>query len=225
MTQDEQRGRNRRPLVVLLAALLVLAGAIAVGVGVHSQQSPPQPTAATSASAAAPAAPASPAAPAAKTLVLAAATPTTLSIPSIGVTSDLIQLGLNPDHTAQVPPQTPKGEAGWLRVSPAPGQLGPAVILGHVDSKKYGPGVFFRLGALKPGATITVARSDGTVAVFTLDRVVSYPKDHFPTLDVYGNTDHAALRLITCGGRFNLSEHSYESNIVAYASLVLSHRA
>ena len=70
-----------------------------------------------------------------------------------------------------------------------------------------------------------MTRADHTVAVFRVDRVVSYPKDHFPTLEVYGNTDHAALRLITCGGKFDFSTHSYESNIVAYASLVSSHPA
>ena len=65
--------------------------------------------------------------------------------------------------------------------------------------------MFFRLGALRPGDTVDVTRADHTVAVFRVDRVVSYPKDHFPTLEVYGNTDHAALRLITCGGKFDFS--------------------
>jgi hypothetical protein len=223
MTQDEQRGRARHRLVLATAALLVLAGAIVVGVGLHGQRHAPQPPAVAPSPVAARTPSTTPSAPATRGPVLGAATPTTLSIPSIGVTSTLLQLGLNADHTTQVPPQRRNGQAGWLRASPAPGQLGPAIILGHVDSAQYGPGVFFKLGALRPGATITIGRADHTVAVFRLDRLVSYPKDHFPTLDVYGNTDHAALRLITCGGKFNLSRHSYESNVVAYASLVSSH--
>ena len=136
-----------------------------------------------------------------------------------------MQLGLNADRTVQVPPLGRDSRAGWYRYSPMPGQLGPAVLLGHVDSAQYGPGVFFKLGALRPGDTVNVTRADHTIAVFRVDRVVSYSKDHFPTLEVYGNTDHAALRLITCGGRFNLSSHGYESNIVAYASLVATHLA
>ena len=99
------------------------------------------------------------------------------------------------------------------------------MILGHVDSAEYGAGVFFRLGALRPGDLLSVSRADHTAAVFRIDRVLSYPKDHFPTFEVYGNTDHAALRLITCGGKFDFSTHNYESNIVAYASLVSSHPA
>jgi sortase (surface protein transpeptidase) len=135
----------------------------------------------------------------------------------------LLQLGLNPDRTVQVPPLSADSRAGWYRYSPTPGQLGPSVLLGHVDSAEYGPGVFFKLGALRPGDSVAVDRADHSEAVFRVDRVVSYPKDHFPTLEVYGNTDHAALRLITCGGKFDLSTHNYESNIVAYASLISSH--
>ena len=157
--------------------------------------------------------------------VLARSEPLRLSVPAIGVSSDLLQLGLNADHTVEVPPLGRDSRAGWYKYSPTPGQLGPAVILGHVDSAEYGPGVFFNLGALRPGDTVMVTRADHTVAVFRVDRVVSYPKDQFPTLQVYGNTDHAALRLITCGGKFDFSTRSYESNIVAYASLIASHPA
>ncbi len=136
-----------------------------------------------------------------------------------------MQLGINADRTVEVPPLSKDSRAGWYRFSPTPGQLGPSVILGHVDSKEFGPGVFFELGALKPGETLTVDRADHTAAVFRVDRVVSYPKNRFPTLEVYGNTDHAGLRLITCGGQFDFAAGSYESNIVAYASLVSSHPA
>ena len=93
------------------------------------------------------------------------------------MTSDLLQLGLNPDHTVQVPPLGRDSKAGWYQYSPTPGQLGPAVILGHVDSAEYGAGVFFKLGALRPGDTVDVTRADHTAAVFRVDRVVSYPKN------------------------------------------------
>ncbi len=156
--------------------------------------------------------------------VLPPSSPVSLSIPALGVTSSLLQLGLNPDGSVQVPDlNDPDSKAGWYRNSPAPGSPGPAIILGHIDSRKYGPGVFYRLGDLRPGDTIDVARADGTVAVFRVDGVLLYPKDQFPTLAVYGNIDHAGLRLITCGGTFDPSKRSYESNIVAYATLVSSH--
>lgn len=157
-------------------------------------------------------------------LVLARSIPRSIAIPSIGVQSSLLQLGLNPNRSIQVPPLDEKiSHAGWYKYSPTPGQLGPAVILGHVDSAKYGAAIFFKLGALQPGATVDVTLADGKTAVFTVDRVVSYPKSSFPTDAVYGGIDHAGLRLITCGGTFDPAAGSYESNIVAYASLASSH--
>jgi sortase (surface protein transpeptidase) len=155
--------------------------------------------------------------------LLPASAPTRIEIPSIGVSSDLLQLGLNADKTVQVPPLSRDSKAGWYRDSPTPGQLGPSLILGHVDSAEYGAGVFFELGALKPGQTVTVTRADRTAAVFRIDRVAAFPKNHFPTLEVYGDTENAQLRLITCGGKFDFSARSYESNIVVFASLVSSH--
>jgi sortase (surface protein transpeptidase) len=143
-----------------------------------------------------------------------------LTIPSIGVTSDLLRLGLNDDGTVEVPPLGADDRAGWYERGPAPGAIGPAVLLGHVDSAEFGPGVFFDLGALRPGDEVTVGREDGTVAVFAVDRVERHPKDDFPTIEVYGNTDDAQLRLITCGGDFDAGARSYEDNVIAFATLV-----
>ena len=159
-------------------------------------------------------------------LVLAASAPSAIKIPSIGVQSTLLQLGLNPDKSIEVPPlDDPDSKAGWYKYSPTPGQIGPTVILGHVDSAKYGPGIFFKLGALQPGATVEVTLTDRIVAVFTVDKVVAYPKSKFPSTAVYGNIDHPGLRLITCGGSFDPTAGSYESNIVAYATLTARHPA
>lgn len=151
--------------------------------------------------------------------------PVELDVPSIGVHSSLLQLGANPDQTIQVPPLEKDSKAGWFTYSPSPGQLGPAVLLGHVDSAQWGPGVFYRLGTLKPGQTVDVTRADRTVATFVVSHVESYPKDAFPSLQVYGNTTDAELRLITCGGVFDRSTRNYENNIVAYARLVSTRSA
>jgi sortase (surface protein transpeptidase) len=159
-------------------------------------------------------------------LLLPASMPTKLSIPSIGVSSDLLKLGLNPDGTVQVQSlDDPDSKAGWFDQSPEPGTIGPSVLLGHVDSKKYGPGVFYQLGALAKGAEVDVTRADGTVAVFRVDSVESYAKDAFPTATVYHDLTYAGLRLITCGGTFDPAKGSYESNIVAFATLVSVHRS
>ncbi len=151
--------------------------------------------------------------------------PVSLSIPTLDVQSPVIQLGRNPDGSIEVPDlNDPDSKAGWYRNSSAPGTAGPSVIVGHVDSSEYGPGVFYRLGDLRPTDTIEVTRADGIVAAFRVDAVRSYRKDSFPTLSVYGNIDHAGLRLITCGGGFDASAGSYDSNLVAYATLISAHR-
>ncbi len=188
---------------------------------VTSQSAPPATSPAAASQRVAPAKPAVPPKPATRGPLLPSSPPVSMAVPAIGVTSALIDLGLNPDNTVQVPSlDDPDSKAGWYQYSPTPGSLGPAIILGHIDSKKYGPGVFFNLGKLKPGDTVDVTRKDGKVAVFRIDGVRSYPKNNFPTLEVYGNLDHAGLRLITCGGVFDPNKGSYESNIVAFASLV-----
>lgn len=145
--------------------------------------------------------------------------PALLRVPSAGIQSNVLSVGLNSDHTIEVP--TTAAQAAWYRLGPTPGALGPAVILGHVDST-HGPGVFYKLGALRPGQTIEVTRADLSVAHFRIDAVNSYPKDQFPTQAVYGPINYAGLRLITCGGKFNNTTHHYESNTVVFASLIRS---
>ncbi|MYS22886.1 Sortase family protein [Streptomyces sp. DvalAA-14] len=147
---------------------------------------------------------------------LPASRPTALDIPAIGVHSSLLDLGLNKDGSLEVPGKPL--QAGWFHDSPTPGQTGPAVILGHVDSYATGPAVFYRLGAMKPHQQIRVTRADRTTAVFTVDAVRSYPKKTFPTLDVYGNTPDPELRLITCSD-WNSRTHSYQGNTIVYAHL------
>jgi sortase (surface protein transpeptidase) len=151
--------------------------------------------------------------------VLPAAQPTRVEVPAIGVDSDLLTLGQNPDGSVEVPPLARVSQAGWYRGSPTPGELGPAVLLGHVDSAEFGPGVFFRLGDLRPGDEVTVDRADGTAATFRVDRVEEHPKDDFPTEQIYGDIDHAGLRLITCGGAFDPVRRGYVDNLVVSARL------
>lgn len=223
-----------RAILGAFAVLLVALGIILLSVGLRAQQHAPQPPASAAGTYAANA-PASNtpstssgsvvAGDTSKGLILPRSIPIELSIPAIGVRSSLLKLGINSDHTVQVPPLDDVWKAGWYRYSPSPGQLGPAILLGHIDSAQSGPGVFFKLGALRKGNTVSVRRADNIVAVFRVDAVAEYPKNRFPTLKVYGNTDNAALRLITCGGKFDFSARSYEDNIVAYASLVSSHKA
>jgi hypothetical protein len=151
--------------------------------------------------------------------ILPGSPPVRLDIDSIGVhTSTFVDLGRGRDGSIEVPRNF--AAAGFYTLGPTPGQFGPAVIAGHVDSHE-GPAVFYRLGALKAGATVSVGRRDGTTARFVVDRVAAYPKAQFPTTEVYGNTtSRAELRLITCGGSFDDRSGHYVDNVVAFAHLV-----
>ena len=147
---------------------------------------------------------------------LPASTPSRVQIPALGVTSRIMQLGLERDGSMEVPPGA--YPVGWYDGSPTPGQLGPAVLAGHVDWEGK-PGAFYGLRELRPGDTVVVDRADGTVATFRVDRVEEHAKDDFPTEEVYGDIDHAGLRLITCGGAFDEDTGDYLDNIIVFASL------
>jgi sortase (surface protein transpeptidase) len=226
----------RRPSArtwIALAVGLALVAAVALVVVVTGQQRAPQPPRASADATSSPATTSSTAPPAPTTdapgtpsaEASAVAAPVSVRIPAIDVTSELMDLDLNDDGTVEVPPLEADDRAGWYQRGPAPGATGPAVILGHVDSAEYGPGIFFDLGALQPGDEVEVARADGTVAVFAIDRVERHPKDDFPTITVYGNTPDAQLRLITCGGDFDSGARSYEDNVIAFATMTGSRPA
>ncbi len=136
-----------------------------------------------------------------------------LTIPSIGVDTTLVGLGLAVDGSLAVP--AGGFPAGWYTGGPTPGEPGPAVITGHVDW--HGPGVFFRLRELRPGAAISVTGSDGGTTAFRVSRVLRVSKQSFPTSQVYGDLDHPGLRLVTCGGTFNRGRHSYNDNVIVFA--------
>jgi sortase (surface protein transpeptidase) len=144
------------------------------------------------------------------------AVPVRLAIPSIGVATELTRLGVDP--TGRLVPPEDFAVAGWFAAGPAPGAVGPAVLAGHVDSRR-GPAVFFRLGEVPVDSQVLVTREDGTTVHFTVTRVEQHPKDAFPTAEVYGPSAGAELRLITCGGDFDRGQRSYEDNVVVYARL------
>ena len=210
-------------VAALVVGVLVVTGVTIVGVAVTRPDSPHPPGASGSTSSS-PAAQPPMTQPAAEPapLVLPASRPVSIAIPAIDVKASVLRLGRAADNTIEVPQPGPHyDDAGWYRYSPTPGELGPSVIVGHVDSATTGPSVFWRLGTLRKNDRVRVTRTDGSVATFEVDEVRLFRKNAFPTTLVYGNTDHAALRLITCGGPFDSAGH-YRDNVVVLASLVAS---
>jgi sortase (surface protein transpeptidase) len=139
--------------------------------------------------------------------------PARLQVPAIGV--DAPVQGLLPDLGGALTAPVDPARAGWLASGPAPGDVGPAVVTGHVTYR--GPAVFARLAELVPGDEVRVDRGDGVAVRFVVTRVARYPKTAFPTAEVYGPTPDPQLRLITCGGELDPTQHSYADNVVVYA--------
>jgi sortase (surface protein transpeptidase) len=139
--------------------------------------------------------------------------PTRVSVPAIGIEVAVEPLGLRPSGAVDVPRRF--DTVGWYVGSAVPGAAGPTVLLGHVDSHT-GPAVFYRLGALRPGDSVTVARADAALARFVVDRVGEFPKSSFPTAAVYGPTSRPELRMVTCAGP---SHGHYHDNLVVFAHL------
>ncbi|MFJ1758117.1 class F sortase [Kitasatospora sp. NPDC088134] len=144
-----------------------------------------------------------------------ASPPVRLVIPRIGVDAPVEGVGLNPDGTVEVPTPERADEVGWYRHGPQPGQPGPAVLLGHYDTRK-GPAVFHRLPGLRLGDRIDVRRQDGSTLSYRVRELQQYAKNAFPTELVYGDTAGPQLRLITCGGVIGGDGH-YTDNIVVFA--------
>jgi hypothetical protein len=226
---------GRRGLAYVLALVTAAAGVAAIVIAIRSQQSAPQPdpsasgtvspvTTSASADRIRPSARTGAPGPGSTTSVtprsVPASAPVSIDIAAIDVHSGVIPIGKAPDGTLAVPQPGPDlNKAAWYEGSVTPGQAGPSVIEGHVDSVS-GPSVFYSLGAVKPGNSIRVSRKDGSVAIFTVNAVRSYPSHAaFPTAVVYGaDLAHSTLRLITCSNFDNSVAH-YVGNTVVFAQL------
>ncbi|MER7836845.1 class F sortase [Streptomyces sp. NPDC096040] len=151
---------------------------------------------------------------------LGSATPERIDIPELGVQAPVVARGLDGQGGIDPPPFDQPGVVGWYGSGTRPGAAGTALLVGHVDTETR-PAVFYKISALRPGETIRVVRADGTVAEFTIDDVRVLPRDHFDAQAAYGTREsgRAELRLITCGGTFDRTTHSYTANVVVSAYL------
>jgi Sortase domain len=142
-----------------------------------------------------------------------AGNPVSIAIPAVGIDTRVVPVGLRADRTMEVPEVD---LAGWYEPGPRPGEAGPAVIVGHVDSR-HGPAVFFRLGELRQGDRITIGQQGGAARSFLVERVERSPKEALPVGRIWDRTRQPVLRLITCGGSFDRSTGHYRDNVIVYA--------
>lgn len=203
-----------RRLLGWVALGVVALGALKIAHSQQPAQSPPSPAAAAYL-------PPVPAPGSVFAAPLGGSQPVRIDIPDADIHAVLVKVGLQADGSVGVPPLNQAQKAAWYDGSPSPGQAGPSVIDGHVDSRetKGFRGAFYNLGLVQPGEQIQVTRSDHVVATFTVDSVQQAPKSAFPTSRVYGSVPYAALRLITCGGDFDYARGTYKDNTIVYAHM------
>jgi hypothetical protein len=151
--------------------------------------------------------------------VLEPSPPRRLTIPAIKVEAPILRVGLAKDNSVAVPPVNRHNEAGWFEQGPTPGQFGPALIVGHADTRT-GPSIFHNLGKLKPGQKIEVLREDHEVAVFEINSVEHFGKEKLPIKRVYADYSRPSLRLVTCGGTWLGGDRGYSDNVVVFAALI-----
>lgn len=192
---------------VLLTGLL-LSGCGGDDGGAASEGGQPSPAASAETTAAAASAP------------LTHSEPTKITIEKIGVSAPISEVGLLPNGRVEEPPLSKPNLVGWYKEGVTPGEVGPSVLLGHVDANGK-QAVFFRLKELKAGDQMKVARKDGTVATFAVQKIERVDKNAFPHKKVFGDQlDYASLRLVTCGGAFDPKSGHYKDNVIVYAKLV-----
>ncbi len=155
--------------------------------------------------------------------VLARSLPVSIRARSVRIDTPVHRVGNTPSGAIDVPTGERVDEAGWYDKGPTPGEYGPAVIVGHVDSGT-GPSAFHKLSRLRPGNRVEVTRADRSVAVFEVNAVKRFDRDNLPVDEVFGDFSRPALRLVTCGGRWVGGTTGYADNIVVFASLVKARR-
>lgn len=142
--------------------------------------------------------------------------PVAVRIPSLGISSPLEGLGIGPSGELGAP--IDYNQAGWYVDGPVPGEIGPAIIAGHVDSVT-GIAVFSRLAELKGGDEVYVDMDTGRSLTFIVTSRMQSAKATFPTADVYRNVPRPELRIITCAGVFDRSVGHYTDNLIVFAAL------
>ncbi|MFE6905439.1 class F sortase [Streptomyces erythrochromogenes] len=217
---EDETGHSRRRSPWGAIALVMLTGLAMVRNGVNIDDGPPQPTAASAVAVTADQLPANPPKPPPDMELLEHSSVQRIRIPTINVDAPVMTVGLDAEGWIDAPPPQDRNLAGWYLNGISPGQRGSAVIVGHVDNAQ-GPAVFYGLGSVKPGNQIEVERYDGRTAVFEVYGVEVFSKEAFPGARVYGDTGHAELRVITCGGGYSKAR-GYDGNVVVFARMVES---
>jgi Sortase domain len=140
--------------------------------------------------------------------------PVAVVVDAIGVRAPIQPAGVATDGNFAVPENV--ADVGWYRHGAGPGERGVTVLAGHVDSASQGPGAFFRLRELEPGARVQVIDAAGTTHPYVVVARRQVAKAELPA-DLWSRSGENRLALVTCGGAFDSTRRSYADNVVVYA--------
>jgi hypothetical protein len=145
-------------------------------------------------------------------------TPTRLIVPAIGVNASIENIGILPNGDLATPTKSPWEDAGWYYQGTRPGEMGSAVIAGHLDRPGGYPAVFWYLHNLQPGNMVMVMNTTGATLRFKVTRVAAYAPNQAPLQDIFANSGGKYLNLITCAGDWIPSQHQTTLRLVVYTT-------
>lgn len=144
--------------------------------------------------------------------------PVRIVIPSIDVDVQIEPVGEDKQGNMDVP--SDYENAGWWEYGSKPGEMGSAVIAGHIDTPTAQPGIFYNLVEMAYGDQIIVYDQHDNEYVFEVTEIIEYENNEFPIDLVFARDDAKRLNLITCAGVFDISENNYDKRTVVYARMV-----
>lgn len=148
-----------------------------------------------------------------------ASLPERLFIPAIGVDAMIEEVSVNTDGNMKSPGSY--SSVGWYKYGTIPGEIGNAVIAGHIDNGLGLDGVFKHLSALRKGDQISIITKDGMTRRFTVNEIVTYPYTEVPNEALFGNSGRTRLILITCAGRWITGDKTYDQRLIVSAELAM----
>lgn len=148
--------------------------------------------------------------------------PVHLSIPKLNVDAKVQYNGLTQAGVMEIPNNIV--DVGWFTGSAQPGEIGTAVMTGHVAQIRGGvltkPGVFMNLRDLRAGDRLSVMNDRGESFTFAVRESRLYDPNSDATTVFVSADGGAHLNIITCEGTWHPDRLSYSERLVVFTDAV-----
>ncbi len=143
--------------------------------------------------------------------------PKTLIIPKLNINTPIESVGITASGDMAVPEKS--ADVGWYKFGTLPGQVGSAVIAGHLDDFLGLPAIFSKLSTLSVDDDVYVLLENGTTLHFKVTGAKTYPYTG-DTKEVFESSEGTHLNLITCNGSWLKDARNYDKRLVVFTELV-----